>query len=97
MYNIHPGSFGWDEEKNRLNRDKHGISFEEAKFCFSDVGRIIAVDDAHSTGTERRYFCIGRIERGVITVRFTYRSGNVRILGAGFWRKARKAYEKRQH
>jgi hypothetical protein len=28
-----------------------------------------------------------------LTVRFTYRSGVIRIIGAGYWRKGKKIYE----
>ena len=27
-------SFEWDEDKNTINQDKHGVSFEEAKTVF---------------------------------------------------------------
>ena len=30
----------------------------------------------------------------VMTVRFAYRSGVVRIIGAGYWRKGKAVYEK---
>jgi len=94
MYDVVSGSFEWDEHKNLLNIQKHEISFEEAKFCFSDVRRIVAFDDAHCTLTEQRFICLGRIEGGVVTVRYTHRGDRIRILGAGFWRKGRKAYDK---
>jgi uncharacterized DUF497 family protein len=29
-------SFTWDENKNLLNQDKHGVSFEEARAVFYD-------------------------------------------------------------
>ena len=32
--------FEWDEEKNRQNRRKHGVSFEEAKTVFLDENAI---------------------------------------------------------
>ncbi len=28
--------FDWDNEKNRINQQKHGVSFEEAKMVFYD-------------------------------------------------------------
>jgi uncharacterized DUF497 family protein len=93
MYTVISGSFEWDEDKNLLNTAKHAVSFEEAKYCFSDPRRLIASDDAHSTMTERRFICFGRIERGIVTVRYTHRGERIRILGAGFWRKGRKAYD----
>lgn len=43
---------------------------------------------------EARLFCIGRTERGILTVRFSYRGETIRIIGAGHWRKGRKTYEK---
>lgn len=37
MYNIIMDiHFAWDEEKNRSNQKKHGISFEEAATVFYD-------------------------------------------------------------
>ena len=53
---------------------------------------MIAEDLSHSAD-EQRYFCFGRVTGGILTVRFTYRMGRVRIIGAGYWRKGRKAYE----
>ena len=29
-------NFEWDENKNKLNQQKHGISFEEVKTIFND-------------------------------------------------------------
>ena len=29
--------FEWDNHKNELNKEKHGVSFEEAKSVFDDV------------------------------------------------------------
>jgi uncharacterized DUF497 family protein len=85
-------SFEWDEAKDALNRRKHGVSFLLAQQAFLDRRRIIARDLAHS-GIERRYYCIGRVGQGVLTVRFTYRGGTVRIIGAGYWRKGKNLYE----
>lgn len=85
-------TFEWDEEKHRVNRAKHGVSFEMAQRAFVDPRRVIAEDLSHSTD-EQRYFCFGRVAGGILTVRFTYRTGRIRIIGAGYWRKGRKAYE----
>jgi uncharacterized DUF497 family protein len=37
--------FEWDENKNKRNRNKHGISFDEAKKVFNDKYRIDFPDD----------------------------------------------------
>jgi uncharacterized DUF497 family protein len=47
----------------------------------------------HST-EEERFYCIGRINNDIMTVRFTFRNNVIRIFGAGYWRKGRKLYEK---
>jgi uncharacterized DUF497 family protein len=86
--------FEWDPAKDLANRAKHGVSFFEAQVAFEDPKRVIAVDVAHSTGGERRYFCIGRYGDGVLTVRFTYRKTAIRIFGAGFWKRGLRVYEK---
>ena len=86
-------SFEWDEDKNLLNQIKHNISFEEAQLAFQDVNRYIYKDIDHSTATEKRYYCLGKIKDKICTVRFTYRNGNVRIFGAGYWRQGKKDYE----
>jgi len=84
--------FEWDESKNQENQKKHALSFELAQYAFSDIHRIIAEDITHSLD-EKRYYCFGKVNEGVITVRFTYRGSKIRIIGAGYWRKGRKIYD----
>lgn len=86
--------FEWDSEKNKENVEKHGVSFYEAQFAFADPNRIIAKDVTHSTAQEDRYFCFGKVDDGILTVRFTPRKSSIRIFGAGYWRKGRRIYEK---
>lgn len=76
--------FEWDEGKNRENQNKHGVSFETAQHAFSDAKRVIAEDLEHSH-KEKRFYCFGRLEDGILTVRFTYRENRIRIFGAGYW------------
>ncbi|MGD0335090.1 MAG: BrnT family toxin [Xanthobacteraceae bacterium] len=85
-------SFEWDNAKDRSNRAKHGVSFATAQAAFFDPRRVIAEDLEHS-GAEPRYFCFGVVAGGVMTVRFTYRAGRIRIFGAGYWRKGKRIYE----
>jgi uncharacterized DUF497 family protein len=85
-------NFEWDEEKNKLNIAKHGVSFYEAQHAFLDPCRIIAEDLEHSQ-SEKRYYCFGKIKKHIMTVRFTYRDKCIRIIGAGYWRKGKKIYE----
>lgn len=88
-------TFEWDDNKNLLNHKKHGVSFYEAQKAFLDHKRVIAEDLEHSQ-KEKRYYCFGKIAGGIMTVRFTYRGHVIRIIGAGYWRKGKKIYEKAQ-
>lgn len=90
---VHNGSFAWDPEKESANIRKHGVDFVTAAKAFLDVKRKIYTDERHSA-QEERFFCIGKAGRGILTVRFTYRGGLIRIIGAGYWRKGTRYYEK---
>lgn len=88
-------AFEWDHSKNEANIAKHRVSFFDAQRAFLDPKRIVAEDVEHSR-TETRYYCFGRVDEAIMTVRFTYRNQKIRIFGAGFWRKGRKIYEEAQ-
>lgn len=86
--------FEWDINKDFENRKKHGISFYEAQQAFFDPNRLIAEDLEHSE-SEARYYCFGKVDHEIMTVRFTYRGNKIRIIGVGYWRKGRKIYEEK--
>jgi uncharacterized DUF497 family protein len=81
-----------DPRKNAENKRKHGITLYEARKAFDDPGGFLKVDEKHSI-EEPRFFWYGKIKGKVCLVRFTIRSGKIRIFGAGFWRKETKIYE----
>ena len=85
--------FEWDEDKDQLNQRRHGVPFALAQLAFADKNRVI-LEDLDRGGEEKRYYCLGEVARGIMTVRFTYRSNKIRIIGAGYWRKGKKIYEK---
>ena len=85
-------NFEWDDNKNKLNQEKHNVSFKKAQYAFLDENRIIAQDLEHSKD-EKRYFCFGKVDNEILTVRFVYRNNKIRIFGAGYWRKGKKIYE----
>lgn len=87
-------TFEWDAEKEQANLEKHGISFTLAQHAFADPKRVILEDVTHSTEVEKRYFCLGKVDDGVVTVRFTYREGHIRIFGAGYWRRGKQIYDR---
>lgn len=55
--------FEYDDVKNRINIEKHGISFRNAARIFFDYDRIEFYDEAHSE-EEDRYQTIGDTSAG---------------------------------
>lgn len=86
-------SFVWDSDRESINIHKHGIDFITASKAFKDTKRKIYIDSKHSL-KEERLFCIGKVAKRIVTVRFTYRDDKIRIFGAGYWRKGKVYYEK---
>jgi uncharacterized DUF497 family protein len=84
--------FEWDDNKDIENQSKHGVSFAKAQYAFADRNRVIGEDSTHSD-VEQRYYCFGLVDDGIMTVRFTWRDGIIRIFGAGYWRKGKAIYE----
>lgn len=73
-------SFEWDEEKDRINREKHGISFETASYVFQDEYYIEMYDFEHSI-EEDRYIAIGRVGELLFVV-FAERGEKIRLISA---------------
>ena len=86
-------TFEWDTEKNILNIEKHGVSFEEAKTIFYDPNVLYMYDPFHSDN-EERFYAIGISEKlNVLIVSHCYRDEGkiIRIISA---RKADKNDER---
>jgi len=82
--------FEWDNTKNQSNKEKHEISFEEAKEIFADSNRLEFTDKRKDYG-EVRKITIGAVLTAILFVVFTIRNGAIRLISA---RKANK--EERQ-
>jgi hypothetical protein len=81
--------FEWDERKNRDNRAKHGVWFEEAQSVFDDLNARLFADPEHSE-EEDRFILLGvRSNARVLVVVHCYRESEsmIRIISA---RKATK-------
>ena len=59
--------FEWDENKNSLNQQKHGVSFEEAKEIFDDALHISKLDHRFNY-FEERWITIGSTKNKKIVV-----------------------------
>jgi uncharacterized protein len=87
--------FEWNEGKNIANREKHGVSFEEARSAFLDENARVLPDPEHSE-TEDRFILLGLGTSGrILVVCHCYREEEsiVRIISA---RKADRE-EQRQY
>jgi uncharacterized DUF497 family protein len=74
----------WDEKKNRVNRRKHGVWFEEAVTVFNDPHHRFFLDHTHSDH-EDRYIALGfSTSARLFIVVHIYREalGRVRIISA---------------
>ena len=81
--------FEWDNNKASINKQKHGITFEEASTIFSDENAILFDDPEHSE-VEERFLMIGISEQtNMLIVSHCYRGEDdiIRIISA---RKATK-------
>ncbi len=85
--------FEWDKGKEAFNFQKHRVDFYTAARAFKDPDRKIFKDTGHSH-FEDRFYCIGKVDGQILTVRYTLRDQKIRIIGAGFWRKGKLYYEK---
>ena len=86
--------FDWDENKNRINLGKHGITFEEASTVFFD-DRAILFDDPEHSIDEDRFLLLGMSETAkVCIVCHCYRESDtvIRIISA---RQATRKEEQR--
>ncbi|MDE6518806.1 MAG: BrnT family toxin [Acetatifactor sp.] len=73
-------TFEWDEDKNQLNLEKHGIDFDTAILVFNDLQRIEIYDVEHST-EEDRYNTIEMVN-DILFVVYTERKDNIRLISA---------------
>ena len=73
--------FEWDIDKDRINQQKHQISFEEAAEIFRYPTYEVA--DTRVDYGEARYIAIGSNSRmTIITVVYTEREGRIRLISA---------------
>lgn len=81
--------FQWDSEKAAQNYEKHGISFEDAVGIFA---RPHFTQRSDRKG-ERRWIAVGRLEGRLITVVYTRRAGDIRVISA----RRSRSDERRQY
>jgi len=86
--------FEWDTNKEKINIQKHGVTFEQASYVFADPFALNQYDDEHSEN-EDRWILLGKSLNEIVLVvvhTFTDNDGIkfVRIISA---RRATKREE----
>ena len=70
--------FTWDEKKRKLNLAKHGVDFRDASAIFD--GPLVTVEDTREDYGEPRYVALGLLHGVVVSVAYTERRDEVRII-----------------
>jgi len=84
IYEINGYKVTWNEDKNKSNFKKHGVTFNEAATVFSDENALYSFDETHSED-EDRFILLGKSEYStILTVCHCYRNGEtiIRIISA---------------
>lgn len=74
--------FEWDEEKDEINRLKHGVPFERARQVFDDPLAATMADPCHSEYEEREITIGETYRRDIVVVFHTQRGSRIRIISA---------------
>lgn len=73
----------WDPEKDRKNRVKHDLGFDEVAALFESGADYLVIYDEEHSADEDRFLAIGPIARGVVSVAYTEPKEDViRIISA---------------
>ena len=76
--------FEWDENKNRSNRKKHGVSFPEARTAFYDESALEFFDPDHSEDEDRFILLGSSFNLKTLVICHCYREDEtvIRIISA---------------
>lgn len=74
-------TFEWDDNKAALNEAKHDLSFMDAVQVFHDLCYVV-IDTTRAEDNEVRAKAVGLVGDELVTVVYTHRDSNVRIISA---------------
>jgi uncharacterized DUF497 family protein len=86
-------AFEYDPQKNKINKENHGIDFEEAKIIFDDPN-LVSFESIQFRDGEYRDIHLGMSIKGILYVVTTERGDNTRLISA---RKATKNEQAQYH
>jgi len=84
LFELNGKFFDWDNNKNMININKHGISFKEAATVFFDTNAI-EIDDIQHSQDENRFLILGKSRKlRLMVVCHCYRENDavIRIISA---------------
>ena len=70
--------FEWNEKKNQINYEKHGLRFEDAELVFES--KTISFKDDREDYGEERFITLGELKNRVVVVVHTQRDLLTRII-----------------
>lgn len=70
--------YEWDEEKNEINRRKHGLDFADAERVMDGI--VLAAEDESEIYGEQRMRCLGMLEERVVLIAYTVVGDVTRIF-----------------
>lgn len=68
----------WDENKRKLNLQKHGIDFRDAEAILD--GPMVTAEDRRAPYGEQRLVSLGILNGIVVSMTYTERRGQLRII-----------------
>lgn len=86
-------TFDWDENKNKTNTEKHGISFPDAINLWADTDAV-QFESKQLSDEEKRFLLIAKFKNKVWAAIFTLRNNKIRIISV---RRARRNEEAIYH
>lgn len=69
MSDTRRSAWTWDDNKNRINKQKHGLGFETAKLVFDDLDAVFRLDDGSD---EERWHTVGAVGAAIVMVVHTW-------------------------
>jgi uncharacterized DUF497 family protein len=83
-------TFEYDDNKSRINKEKHGIDFVEAQSLWNDENALVV--PANTSGEESRYALISKLKQKCFVTIFTMREHAFRIISVRRCRKNEESH-----
>lgn len=87
--------YEWDEAKQQTNLSKHGVDFYDAIEHWSNL--VVELPSAQNHHDEVRIVAIGEGKQRVLTIVYTWRGNNRRIISARKASKNERTYYQNQN